>query len=75
MNFTYTVRKPPDFKYGNQNSDGSFNGMIGELEKHNADMGILFIPPSRLNKFKYFKPVSKLQIITEYAADQHDQAS
>lgn len=48
--------------------------MIGELEKHNADMGILFIPPSRLNKFKYFKPVCKLQIITEYAAD-HDKAS
>ena len=75
MNFTYALRISPDKKFGNKKSDGSFNGMIGELEKHNADMGILFIPPSRLNKFKYFKPVSKLQIITEYAADQHDQAS
>ena len=43
MNFTYTLRKPSDLKWGNQKPDGSFNGMIGELEKHNADMGRYFI--------------------------------
>ena len=30
----------PDKKFGNKKSDGSFNGMIGELVKHNADMGM-----------------------------------
>ena len=43
----------PDKKFGNIKNDGSYNGMIGELEKHNADMGILFIPPSKPNKM-YF---------------------
>ena len=28
---------------GQSKPDGSFNGMIGELEKHNADMGRYFI--------------------------------
>ena len=30
----------PDKKFGNIKKDGSYNGMIGELEKHNADMGM-----------------------------------
>ena len=55
LNFTYTLRKPSDFTYGNQKSDGSFNGMIGELERHNADMGI---SPSRPNKFQYLCQVT-----------------
>ena len=33
----------PDKKFGNIKKDGSYNGMIGELEKHNADMGRYFI--------------------------------
>ena len=40
MNFTYALRISPDKKFGNKKSDGSFNGMIGELEKQNADMGM-----------------------------------
>ena len=40
MNFTYELRMSPDKKFGNIKKDGSYNGMIGELEKHNADMGM-----------------------------------
>ena len=44
MNFTYVLRKSPDNKFGNKKADGSFNGMIGELEKLNADMGMSTYP-------------------------------
>ena len=39
MNFTYTLRKPPDGQYGRKNPDGSWNGMVGELISDNADIG------------------------------------
>ena len=31
LNFTYSVHEPPDGKYGNEQSDGSFNGMIKQV--------------------------------------------
>ena len=42
MNFTYTLRKPPDGAWGSKRSDGSWTGMIGELHRKNADMGRYF---------------------------------
>jgi hypothetical protein len=41
MNFTFEVRKPPDGNYGALKPDGTWNGMIGELIIHNADIGIM----------------------------------
>ena len=40
MNFTYTLRKPPDGAWGSKRSDGSWTGMIGELMLDNTDIGI-----------------------------------
>ena len=48
MNFTYALRIPSDKKFGNKKSDGSYNGMIGELTKHNADMGMSTYVPNNL---------------------------
>ena len=31
LNFTYSVHEPPDGKYGNEQSDGSYNGMIKQV--------------------------------------------
>jgi hypothetical protein len=39
MNFTYTVRKPPDGMYGAIKSDNSWNGMVGLLAAQTADIG------------------------------------
>ena len=40
LNFTYTLKKPSDGQYGAINSDGSWTGMIGEIQAEKADMGI-----------------------------------
>jgi hypothetical protein len=39
MNFTYTLRKPPDGKWGSLQSDNSWNGMVGLLANQTADIG------------------------------------
>jgi hypothetical protein len=39
MNFTYTVRKPPDESWGTINSDNSWDGMVGVLAAQSADIG------------------------------------
>ena len=39
MNFTYEVTKPPDNKFGGPTKDGSWNGMVNELQNGRADIG------------------------------------
>ena len=39
MNFTYTLKEPPDGEWGAQRADGSWTGMIGMLETKAADVG------------------------------------
>jgi hypothetical protein len=39
MNFTYTVRKPPDGMYGTIKTDKSWNGIVGLLAAQTADIG------------------------------------
>ena len=47
MNFTYAIAPPKDKGWGNQLEDGTWNGMLGLLEKDEADIGIyLFIDQS-----------------------------
>ena len=42
LNFTYTITKPADGAWGSLQTDGSWNGMIGELHTQKADLGIDF---------------------------------
>jgi hypothetical protein len=39
MNFTYTLREPPDRQYGSLLSDNSWNGMVGLLANQTIDVG------------------------------------
>ena len=43
MNFTYTIGPPPDNKWGGQQKDGSWNGMMDQVVKEEIDFGKLFI--------------------------------
>ena len=43
MNFTYTIGPPPDNKWGGQQADGSWNGMMDQVVKEEIDFGKLFI--------------------------------
>ena len=40
LGFSYDLTVVPDGKYGSQLADGTWNGMIGELEKGKADAAI-----------------------------------
>ena len=40
LNFTYTIREPEDKKYGTKLENGSWNGIIGELHREKADIGL-----------------------------------
>ena len=42
MNFTYTLRKPKDGQYGTPKSSG-WTGMVGELQRKNADIGKTYL--------------------------------
>ena len=39
MNFTYELRNSPDYQYGALQPDGTWNGMVKELQVQNADIG------------------------------------
>ena len=39
LNFTYTASEPPDGEYGALKEDGTWSGMVGELEAKRADFG------------------------------------
>ena len=38
LNFTYKLRPPPDRQWGVKRSDGSWTGIIGELDEKRADI-------------------------------------
>ena len=40
MNFTYAVKQPPDRQWGAIQPDGSWTGMVNELQYKRADIGI-----------------------------------
>ena len=39
LNFTYSLTVPPDGEWGSERPDGSWSGMIGELNNKNTDIG------------------------------------
>ena len=41
MNFTYTIGPPPDNKWGGQQLDGSWNGMMDQVVNDKIDVGRL----------------------------------
>ena len=52
MNFTYEVTKPPDKKFGGLTKDGSWNGLVNELQNKRADIGIVLYLLSKHKKQK-----------------------
>ena len=40
MNFTYTLRKPPDGQWGSLMKNGTWTGMVNELHLKKADIGM-----------------------------------
>ncbi|XP_069938707.1 glutamate receptor ionotropic, delta-1 [Cherax quadricarinatus] len=40
LNFTYSIREPPDGQWGLRLENGSHTGVIGELEKYKADFSL-----------------------------------
>ena len=39
LNFTYTVTTPPDGQWGAMKDDGTWSGMVGQLETKTVDIG------------------------------------
>ena len=40
LNFSYTVSVPPDGKWGALEDDGSWSGMVGQLQREILDIGL-----------------------------------
>ena len=41
LNFSYTVTTPPDGEWGSKKDDGTWSGMVGQLETKIVDIGRL----------------------------------
>ena len=41
LNFFYTVITPPDGEWGRVKSDGTWSGMVGQLEAKKVDFGMV----------------------------------
>ena len=39
LNFTYVLKRPPDGQWGSLQSDGTWSGMIRELQEERIDIG------------------------------------
>ena len=42
MNFTFTIEPPPDWNWGGQQEDGTWNGMMYLVQHRLVDIGWLF---------------------------------
>ena len=43
LNFTYTLTKPRDGKFGRLSKDGTWNGMVRLLQDWDVDIGLLCV--------------------------------
>ena len=41
LNFSYTITSPPDGEWGAARHDGTWTGMVGQLETKTVDFGML----------------------------------
>lgn len=39
LNFSFTVTNPPDGEWGAKKADGTWSGMVGQLEMREVDFG------------------------------------
>ena len=51
MNFTYTIKPPPDNKWGGQLADGTWNGMMYQVTNELIDFGKVV----KINATKYVR--------------------
>ena len=56
MNFTYTIEPPADNKWGGQQPDGSWNGMMNQIVTEQIDFG-------KTNSFQTLKIVSQYMLL------------
>ncbi|XP_048590419.1 glutamate receptor 4 [Nematostella vectensis] len=58
LSFKFYIVESPDGKYGGRNPDGSFNGIVGELQRQRCDMSVspLTINSGRLEYLSFAKP-------------------
>ena len=40
LNFSFTLKQPPDEQWGSKQADGSWTGMINLLQTKEADIGL-----------------------------------
>ena len=40
LNFTFTLKRPPDGQWGSKKTDGSWTGMVNLLQTKQADIGL-----------------------------------
>ena len=62
MNFTYTLTKAPDGKWGNIQPDGSWNGMVGMLAKQDIDIvtAVLSVSLERSTVMTFATPLTQV---------------
>ena len=61
LNFTYKLRPPPDRQWGAKRADGSWTGIIGELDEKRADIspGPFGITQARSEVVSYSVPLNQ----------------
>ena len=73
MNFTYTLRLPPDGQYGGKLPNGSWSGMVNELIQNRSDMIVvdLTITQERSQVISYVKTLfnTKYRLIIDTPGD------
>ncbi|XP_050714156.1 glutamate receptor ionotropic, delta-1-like [Eriocheir sinensis] len=59
INFTYMFKRPPDGQWGNKQPDGTVTGMVGQVfrEEAHIGLGIFAINPSRTQVVEFTLPM------------------
>ena len=65
LNFNMNIQPPPNGELWGENRNGSFTGLVGELQQDRSDIGWadLFLVPDRMKYIDYTAPY-----IVEYAS-------
>ena len=60
MNFTYSVIKPPDGKYGAVQPDGTWSGMVGLLTTQDIDIAAFTVTQERSTVITFATPIMEM---------------
>ena len=65
MNFTTLIWNSEDGKWGSQNPDGSWNGMLGMIQKGKTEVALadMSIRPDRAIDFDYTFPTVEVRLV------------